>query len=267
MKKNILAILFLLFCTEISFAQSTYKSKVIYNTVSDAHETYKIHIVDGLSNAGITKVKIRIENLTNDYLSFHAVETYFMIDGEKVMGDATRIVDILPQGFGTVVVEAKNPKGMPSKVSLHVEGMQRISAESKVISVPNLEIPAGANDIKVGDIQVIYEVKETEISNKMTRVVFTVINSADNTAIIDARTIVLNVDGVDYPIVNTGIKPQLLNKGEMRPFVLKWTFGKNVVDVTKAKKYLIWNNTFRVDKGKPIKTKSYELIIDITKSK
>ena len=86
MKTKLYTLILLLITSTVAFAQNekTFKSKVIFNELVEENKNYKLYIVDVVSTTDYTKLKLRIQNLTSDFLVYDPSKTHLVINGEKV---------------------------------------------------------------------------------------------------------------------------------------------------------------------------------------
>lgn len=247
--------------------QKTYKSKILYNELVEETQDYKLYVVDVVSTADYTKLKLRIQNLTDDFLVYDPALTTFIINGEKVPTSEKRVVDIQPQSISSIVLDVKNTKGIASSLKLDIDGISKVSRQAKVMNAPSFDIPASVNEFKVEGFEVLYMPKESEVKDELTELRFKFTYKGDKIGILQGSKATLNVNGRDYAILNTGLKTYLLMSGESKILTFKWSFGKGSMNLANSKLAVTWNNTFMEDKPQSLKGKEVELTINPEKSK
>ncbi len=269
MKTKLYTLILLLITSTVAFAQNekTFKSKVIFNELVEENKNYKLYIVDVVSTTDYTKLKLRIQNLTSDFLVYDPSKTHLVINGEKVSTTEKRLVDVQPNDFGTIVLDVKNPAGIANSLSFHIDGISKVSSQGNVLDAPAFEIPASINEIKVGGFDVLYVPSASKVANEFTELRFKFTYNGNYVGVLQGNKVALNVNGRDYAILNSGIKTQILLPGESKIISFKWSFGKGSLDVVNAKLAVVWNKAFMEDKPKAFEAKTFDLSINPDKSK
>lgn len=269
MKTKIYTLLFMLLVSTLAYAQKekNFKSKIIFNEIVDDNQDYKLYIVNAVSTPDYTKFKLRIQNLTNDFLVYDPSKSYFIINGEKVATSEKRLVDVQPYNFGTMVLDVKNLAGIAKSLAIHIEGISKVSNQGYVLEAPAFEIPASINEIKVGGFDVLYVPSASKVENEFTELRFKFTYNGNYVGVLQGNKVALNVNGRDYAILNSGIKTQILFPGESKTIPFKWSFGKGSLDVVNAKLAVVWNKAFMEDKPKAFAAKTFDLSINPDRSK
>src|SRR3954466_11459066 len=105
MKKIIIAILTLTCCTAI---QAQNYKRVFYKNQTVENKDIRIIIDDAVATDGGIKFKIKIKNLTNDYIIYKPSESAFKIDGKSINPNEKWMI-ISPNDDDSHVIDLKGP--------------------------------------------------------------------------------------------------------------------------------------------------------------
>lgn len=265
--KTALFVLGLSFASLSGMAQSA--KKVTFKSYEFESSAFKIYLVDVVSTAGITKFKVRIENLTDDYLMFEPGKTKVWTDQKEQAVTQRKVIDILPKGFGSYVISVTGLNGSTQDLKTFIDGISKISeANKKSVKGPILPLPSSEREIIIGNFKLTHYNNDTKVSNKLTYALFDVTYTGDQVGVVNPNRVHLKVNGdLEYPMANSGHKPYLMLKGDTEKFHVRWTIGKNVADMSKAKAEIDFKDAFSESKLERLKGVEHSFSVDVVDGK
>lgn len=225
-------------------AQKPLKSKAIFNEAVLENETYKIHLVDVVGTKSYTKMKVRIQNKTKDFLIFKPTESVMVFPS----GEATppeRALEIKPFDIVSRVVEV-SVSGLVYEFRYLLKGLYRLPAGGNVISAPDFLLPAATNSFTSGPFEVMYFPQSSSKKTDLTDVGFQVTYKGSKVGISDHTKAICRLDnGQEFSVLNAGDKSGLLYPGDTKKFRLKWRIPANIADMQFANMTIVWREAFR----------------------
>ena len=143
MKKTIIALAAVLFTLTSVMAQKQKIYAKIFYTVSPV-ETSDVSITaeTAVSTDKETKFKLKIKNLTADYIIFKPEESKFLINGKELKPDEKWLV-ISPNEDDWRVINLKGGGyNSATTYSYEIDGLYKISSNTKGIETPDFRLPA-----------------------------------------------------------------------------------------------------------------------------
>lgn len=266
MKQIILLLTPALLAAGTLMAQKPLKSKAVFfeNVVED--DNYKIHLVDVVATKEYTKMKVRIQNKTKDFLVFKPAETFMTLPAGELAA-AGKLLQIKPFDIENRVVEVTS-NGLVYDFKYLIRGLYRVPAGGNVLSAPDFLLPAATNSFTAGPFEVMYFPQHSSKETQLTDVSFQVTYKGTKIGISDHTKAICRLDnGQEFSIVNAGDKSELLYPGESKKFRLKWTIPANIADMQFANMTIIWRESFRETEEKKMPEIPFDLKYDSAGSK
>jgi hypothetical protein len=240
MKNILLTVTALAICTAV---QAQNFKKVFYKDQTVENKEMKITLQDAVATSTELKFKMKIKNLTSDYLLYKPSESSFKIDGKSVSPDEKPLI-IRPNEDDHRVVNIKGDYKKTIDYEYTTEGMYKVSANAKGVDAPDFKLPASQNEIKAGafTITLIKVKKETA----RTDVKFKVKYIGDKIAVFEPNKVVMKMpDGKEYANYHGDRRPQLFNKEELN-FEVSWKdIPKTSGDMQFAEMLILWKDAFK----------------------
>ncbi len=235
--------------------------KLYYKDLKVENSDVTISVNNAVSVAGETKFQLKIINKTADYIIYKPQESKFIIDG-KEMSVVEKVKVIEPNDFRTIVINLKGTGYNKLKnYSFLVDGLYKVSANTKGITAPDFKLPATTNDFKVGTFSC--NLNKLYKESDKTEAKFKCSYNGDKVGFIfPSKTAVKMPDGNEYANAKSKASAILLLKGESDTFTLKWDKmeGGRKMDMQKVDMFIKWNDAFtEVD---PEKMKSETINIE-----
>jgi hypothetical protein len=218
-----------------------------YKEASIETPELKIEFVDGISKMEFLKLKIKLTNLTNDYIIYTPKESSFLIAGKKFeLSDRRLLLDPLDKGSRVLDIKGNGTNVHADTFSLNLNGLSKIKADAPSIAAPNFKLPASVNDFTAGNFKV--EMLKLDKETDETKVKFKVTYIGNDYGLIDATKLAVKTDKTgDTEYANDKNKQGaiLLAKGESDTFSASFKIPGKVVDMQFANMEIVWRNTFK----------------------
>ncbi len=245
MKKLILTLSILCGITQTFFSQKQIKyEKLFYNNVEKQTNDVKIIVDNAVSTAGETKFKLKITNLTADFIILKPEECVFVVNGKEQRPKEKWLI-IAPNESDFRVINLKGGAFNTIKnYSFKLNGLYKVSQKGTVVSVPNFVLPIAKNDFEASSISCTALNVNKETSK--TEAKFKCVYAGDKVAIIQPRKAAAKLpDGKEYANEKKS-DAVLLMKGQDETFTLKWERmeGGRAMDMQKVEMLIIWHETF-----------------------
>jgi hypothetical protein len=271
MKKTILQIALALLTVTAASAQKEAKyDKLFYKDATKETAEVKITIDNAMSTAGETKFKLKITNLTGDYIIYKPEESKFIVNGKEMMPKEKWLI-IKPNESDFRVINMKGAAFNEVKTySFVLGGLYSASTKGTPVTVPNFDLPASKNEFEAGSFKctvsnVYKESDKTEVKFK------SAYNGKKIGFIQPSKTAVKMPDGKEYANAKSKSSPILLMRGEEDSFTLKWEKfeGGKAMDMQKVPMVIIWNDAFTESELVLLKAETLNMEFDeaMTKSK
>jgi archaellum component FlaG (FlaF/FlaG flagellin family) len=241
MKKIILAFIALAYCTAIH-AQN-YK-RVFYKNQTIENKDIRIIIDDAVATDAGVKFKMKIKNLTNDYIIYKPSESAFKIDG-KTVNPTEKWLIIPPNDDESRVIDLKGPNyKKAADFEFILDGVYKASANAKGVAAPDFKLPASQNEFKAGEFTVTLEKAKKETAR--TDAKFNVKYTGSKIAIFEPNKVTMKMpDGKEYANYHADRKAQLLNSGDVS-FTVAWKdIPKTSGDMQFAEMIILWRDAFK----------------------
>ncbi len=265
MKKIIPAIMALVCFTAV---QAQNYKRVFYKNQTVENKDIRIIIDDAVATDGGVKFKLKIKNLTNDYIIYKPSESVFKIDGKSINPNEKWMI-IGPNDDEHRVIDLKGPNyKKAADFEFVLDGVYKASANAKGVTAPDFKLPASQNDFKAGDFTVTLEKVKKETAR--TDAKFNVKYTGSKVAIFEPNKVAMKMpDGKEYANYHADKKPQLINSGDVS-FTVSWKdIPKTSGDMQFAEMIILWRDAFK--ETAPVKLEAQTLTIafdkDITEVK
>ncbi len=274
MKKIIMAVAasVLAFTTAPAQNTKTY-AKIIYSVAPVTTDDVAITVENAVATDKETKFKLKIKNLTADYIIFKPEESKFIINGKEMKPEEKWLV-LSPNEDDWKVINMKGSFNSTTTYSYVIEGLYKISSSTKGIETPDYKLPVTKNDFKTGNFSVslnkIY--KQTDATNLKMDVTY---NGDKIGFVFPNKAGVLMPDGNEYACVkSSGLFAKssalLLAKGKSDSFTLNWNKmqakGKTM-DMQFAEMMVKWNDTFAEVTPEKLRPVILQMVINESVSK
>lgn len=259
--------LFLTLLLAISFFIQAQQSKkgidpkyvFCYKNTSYSTDDYKIYIEDAINEDGLSKLKIRIFNKTNDYLIFKPNDVVFRIGTQEVPCKEKQIV-ILPNEEGWKVISVKGKGFQEEKYTLEIKNMHKISATTAPIKIEDMNLPPAKPDFTAGKFKC--SIKKADIKTDKSILRCECVYEGDGIGVLmPSKSVVIMPKGQENPNADK-FKSCLLEKGKGESFLMEFREMKGGGDMQKGPLKLIWNDTFKDSKIEPIAGAKINLELD-----
>ncbi len=261
------------FCTlTAAQAQKTY-AKIVYKAEPVVTNEVTITVDNAVSTDKETKFKLKIKNLTADYIIFKPEESKFVINGKEMKPEEKWLV-ISPNEDDWRVINMKGT-GLNSTTSYSyvIDGLYKISSNTKGIETPDYRLPVTKNDFRTGNFTVSLNklYKESDATNLKLNVTY---NGDKIGFVFPDKAGVKMPDGNEYACVkSSGVFAKssalLLTKGKGDTFTLNWDRmqGGKAMDMQKVEMFVKWNDTFAEVAPEHLKVETVQMTINEALSK
>lgn len=265
MKKIIIAIMALACSTAIE-AQN-YK-RVFYKNQTVENKDIRITVDDAVATDGGIKFKLKVKNLTNDYIIYKPSESAFKIDGKSINPNEKWMI-ISPNDDESRVIDLKGPNyKKAADFEFLLDGVYKASSNAKGVVAPDFKLPASQNEFKAGDFTVTLEKVKKETAR--TDAKFNVKYTGTKIAIFEPNKVGMKMpDGKEYANYHSDKKAQLMNSGDVS-FTVAWKdIPKASGDMQFAEMIILWRDAFK--ETAPVKLEAQTISIafdkDLTEAK
>ncbi len=246
MKKVILALALVVSVGNTVSAQKTVKyEKLFYTDLAKETNEVKITVDNAVSTAAETKFKLKITNLTGDYIILKPEECVFTINGKQLKPKEKWLV-IKPNESDFRVINMKGTGFNEVKsYSFSVEGLYNVSTKGTVINAPNFDLPASKNDFEAGDFKC--TVSNIYKESDKTEAKFKCVYNGKKVGLIQTSKATAKLpDGKEYANAKSKSDITLLMKGQDDSFTVKWDRmeGGKAMDMQKVPMLIMWHETF-----------------------
>jgi hypothetical protein len=238
---------------EIKYKKTFYKSQTIENA------DVKITIDDAVATPYGIKFKLSIINKSTDYIVFKPTECVFKIKGQETKPEE-KWLTIKPNGHDYRTIDLKGGQYMqPGNFNFVLDGLYKVSADSKGTTAPDFKLPPSKNDFMTGGFTVTMDKLKKETAR--TDVKFLVTYSGDNFGIFEPNKVAMKMpDGKEYANYRSDNDPVLFDKGRKDDFTVAW---KDIPiasgDMQKTEMIILWRDAFK--EVTPVKIPALDLII------
>lgn len=264
MKKTVLQIALALLTLSTATAQKEVKyEKLFYKDVTKETNEVKITVDNAVSTAGETKFKLKITNLTGDYIVFKPEESKFIVNGKETMPKEKWLI-IKPNESDFRVINLKGAGYNEVKsYSFVVGGLYIASTKGTTVEAPNFDLPASKNDFEAGSFKTtlsnIYkESDRTEVKFK------SAYNGQKIGFIQPAKVSVKMPDGKEYANAKSKADIIMLTKGQDDSFSLRWDKmeGGKAMDMQKVPMTIIWHDAYSESELKSLNAEKIDMEFD-----
>lgn len=264
MKKTVLQIALALLTLGTATAQKEVKyEKLFYKDVTKETNEVKITVDNAVSTAGETKFKLKITNLTGDYIVFKPEESKFIVNGKETMPKEKWLI-IKPNESDFRVINLKGAGYNEVKsYSFVVGGLYIASTKGTVVEAPNFDLPASKNDFEAGNFKTtlsnIYkESDRTEVKFK------SAYNGQKIGFVQPAKVAVKMPDGKEYANAKSKADIIMLTKGQDDSFSLRWDKmeGGRAMDMQKVPMTIIWHDAYSESELKSLNAEKIDMEFD-----
>lgn len=264
MKKTILQFAIAVITLGTATAQKEVKyEKLFYKDVTKETSEVKITVDNAVATAGETKFKLKITNLTGDYIVFKPEESKFIING-KEMAPKEKWLIIKPNESDFRVINIKGAGYNEVKsYSFIAGGLYLASTKGTVVEAPNFDLPASKNEFEAGSFKTtmsnIYkESDRTEVKFK------SAYNGSKIGFIQPAKVSVKMPDGKEYANAKSKADAIMLSKGQDDSFTLKWERmeGGKAMDMQKVPMTIIWHDAYSESELKALNAEKIDMEFD-----
>jgi hypothetical protein len=226
-------------------------------------DDYKIYIEDAINEDGLSKLKIRIFNKTNDYLIFKPTDVIFKIGNQEVACKEKQMV-ILPNEEGWKVISVKGKGFQEEKYTLEIKNMHKISAAPAAVKVEDMPLPLAKNEFYAGKFK--FTIKKADLRTDKSILRCECVYEGDGIGILTpSKCIAIMPKGQENPNADK-FKSCLLEKGKPEGFLMEFREMKGTGDMQKEPFKLVWGETFRESKIEPITGTKINLELDAAKT-
>lgn len=267
MKNTLLGIALAISLSNVAIAQKKEKEvkyeKLFYKDVIKETSDVKISIDNAVSTAGETKFKLKITNLSANYIIYKPEESKFIVNGKEMVPKEKWLI-IKPNESDFRVINMKGSAFNEVKAySFVVGGLYAVLAKGKAVEVQNFDLPASKNEFTAGDFtctmsDIYKQSDKTEVKFKCAY------NGKKIGFIQPAEASVLMPDGKEYANAKSKGGVILIMKGQNDTFTLKWDRmeGGKKMDMQKVPMTIVWHETFRESELNSIGSEKLELEFD-----
>lgn len=265
MKKTVLQIALALLTLGTATAQKkeVKYEKLFYKDVTKETNEVKITVDNAVSTAGETKFKLKITNLTGDYIVFKPEESKFIVNGKETTPKEKWLI-IKPNESDFRVINLKGAGYNEVKnYSFVVGGLYTASVKGAVMEAPNFDLPASKNDFEAGSCKctmsnVYKESDRTEVKFKCAY------NGQKIAFIQPAKAAVKMPDGKEYANAKSKADAIMLTKGQDDSFSLRWDKmeGGKAMDMQKVPMTIIWHEAFTESELKGLAAEKIDMEFD-----
>jgi hypothetical protein len=221
-----------------------------YKNLSVSTDDYKIYIEDAINEDGVSKLKIRIFNKTNDYLIFKPEDVIFKIGSQNVACKEKQLI-IMPNEEGWKVISVKGKGFQEEKYTLEIKNMHKISASIAPVKVEDMPLPPAKNEFYAGKFK--FVIKKADLQTDKTILKCECTYEGDGVGILSpAKCIAIMPKKQENPNADK-FKSCLLEKGKSENFLMEFREMKGAGDMQKGPMKLVWGETFKDSKVEPIK--------------
>jgi hypothetical protein len=242
MKKIIIAIMAFALCTAV---QAQNYKRVFYKNQTVENNDIRILIDDAVATDGGIKFKMKIKNLTSDYIIYKPSESAFKIDGKSINPTEKWLI-ISPNDDDYRVIDLKGPNyKKAADFEFLLDGVYKASANAKGIDAPDFKLPPSQNEFKAGDFTVTLEKVKKETAR--TDAKFNVKYTGSKVAIFEPNKVAMKMpDGKEYANYHADKNAQLLNAGNSSSFTVAWRdIPKASGDMQFVEMIILWRDAFK----------------------
>jgi hypothetical protein len=245
MKKSVVflfAVLFLLASEGRGQNDSTYYFNDVL--IGDKNNV-SMFIKNIVSRTDFAKLGCLIDNRSKNYVVVFQDKCSFIF-GDKtfnaVKSESGNVVAPFQKEIFTI--ETKNGTNYLTKTfGFTPGGVFTFNPEGDTIEVEPFHLPARLNQFNAGNFNIVLKNLKKETDETIAKFLCTY--TGDKIAVIsNANAVLRTIDGQEFAVVNTDIKPRVLQKGEKISLMLVWHVPANIVDMQKAELDIVWKNTF-----------------------
>lgn len=226
----------------VTIQAQNYK-KVFYKDQTVENKDIRTTVNDAVANDAEVKFKLKVKNLTSDYILYKPSESSFKFDGKQVKPDEKPLI-IRPNDDDYRVVNVKGNYKKAADYEFLMDGVYKVSASSKGVEAPDFKLPASQNEIKAGPfvITLLKSKKETGRTDAKFKVKYT----GDKIAIFEPNKVAMKMpDGKEYANYHSDRKPQLLSNEEYE-FEVSWKdIPKASGDMQFVEMIILWRDAFK----------------------
>lgn len=268
MKKIILALAFVTAIGNIATAQKEVKyEKLFYKDLTKETGDLKIMVDNAISTPAETKFKLKITNLTGDFIILKPEECVFMINGKELKPKEKWLI-IKPNESDYRVINLKGTGYNEVKsYSFSLDGLYSVSSKGTVVSAPDFDLPAAKNDFEAGDFKC--TVSNISKETDKTEAKFKCVYNGNKVGVVQTTKASAKFpDGKEYANAKSKSGAFLLMKGQDDTFTLKWERmeGGKAMDMQKVPMVIIWHETFMESEIVKLKSEKLDLEFDEVKS-
>ncbi len=261
----------LLVLLQMSFkpAETTYP-KVYFKDQVLENEKYKVSLTDIVGLEGELKVKVTVENLSDDYLMYKPTESSLMANGQKITASEKYLM-ISPRSKSFRVLNFKGKQmNLLKEFNFNLLGLYIMNANGPDVDFSTFKLPASVNDVNEKDIllsltNVKKESIETQAKFKVTY------NGNDALYMSPSMVSVTMPDGTTYANEFRNEKPSILLKGESDNIKCYWQRmpGGSANDMQMVEMKLNFSKTFKIIKPFILGAQEGTVVLDeaLTKEK
>ncbi len=221
---------------------------------------------DAVARADLLKLKVEIDNDTNDWVMFENDQAMFVLSHGSYPSSA---------GTLSAAVSRVKPRGKKSptlqltgRSDLHVDafdlqltGLQRVPTGGAGVDVPPFALPASTNDVKAGNFECGLDKLKKETGETWAR--FSCTYRGDMVGIIDATKLSFRIEsGQSFANENRKAGQDLLLPGEKSKITAIARIEGRIVDMQFANMEIIWDGVFTEVDPQPIDTGTLHYEVD-----
>lgn len=264
MKKTVLTLVVFISCTAL---QAQKYKKIFYKDQTIEGKEIKVMVEDAVATNSEIKFKLKIKNLTSDYILYKASESSFVIGGKTANPEEKPLV-IRPNDTDYRVVNLTGDHKKAENFEFKMDGIYKISATANGTDAPDFQLPRSQNSFTTGPFTVTCLKDKRETAR--TDVKFAVKYTGDKVAIFEPNKVALKMpDGKEYANYHSDRKPQVLTKEEFE-FTVSWKdIPKTSGDMQFANMLIVWRDAFKeiTPEKLPVQIINIEFDKDVTEIK
>lgn len=232
MKKTIITLLAVTSILSTSIAQKEVKySKIYYKSATAETDGLTVTVEDAVSTDGETKLKLKIDNRTSDYIIYKPEESKFSIDGKELKPTEKWFV-VEPNKSESKVINLKGENYNKVKnYSFILDGLYKAPINNN-IKQEDFKLPATKNDFKNGNFNC--SLNKLSAEAEETSIKFNCSYTGDKIGFIfPAKATLIMPDGTEIPaskstsavasiLKKTGDEPVIFLKKGNENFTLKY---------------------------------------------
>ena len=213
-------------------------------------DTYNLKCYDCVSFKDFTKFRFEMQNKSDEIIIVNLDTSYFNLNADRRDTYKGKREVVLPHSSKRVTCNATREDGVnyhAENVKYTFSGIETISLDGKVQTIPNYKIPVAQEEFKVGDFT--FTVDRTRINAKKSYVTFDVLYEGADYAIFDESKIEILFDGGNK--INNDHKPKMevIKKGEMAHVKVEFPFPTSYAKNKNLTAEIVWNDFLMVNNG------------------